>query len=551
MHRGLPQARAFTAKAACCSACFLLIVLPAIASAGTYSGGSGTGTKPYRISTVSDWQELMATPTDWAGRFILTSDIDLNGVSITPIAPDTSTSSEFQGTPFTGVFDGNDHVIHNVDVNMPGSDYVGLFGCLGTNGQIRNLRIVDTVIAGDDFVGGLVGFSGEPRSTGGAIADCYSTGSVTGTGCVGGLVGYNQLATISNCRSDASASGKWNVGALVGVNVGNRSNSGTISNCYSAGSVSGEGILGGLVGLNSYGTISNCYSNGSVSGTDDYVGGLAGYNSHAIISNCNATGWVSGRGSYVGGLVGTNEYSTISGCHSSGSVSGTGDYVGGLAGDNSWGTVSNCYSSGSGSGERSTGGLVGRNYYSAVSNCYSTGSVEGTGAGVGGLVGSKYGGVVSNCYSNSLVSGAGDYVGGLVGDSYYGGLCTGSFWDVNTSGWATSAGGTPKTTAEMMTLSTFISANWDFIGETANGTADIWAICEGTNYPRFVYQIPQGDIVCPDGVNSVDYSLLARYWHETDCAALDDCEGADIDLSGAVDFGDVAAVAESWLRDVR
>jgi len=59
------------------------------------------------------------------------------------------------------------------------------------------------------------------------------------------------------------------------------------------------------------------------------------------------------------------------------------------------------------------------------------------------------------------------------------------------------------------------------------------------------------DRLCRDGVNGLDSSVLARYWHETDCAALDDCEGADIDLSGAVDFGDVAAVAESWLRDVR
>jgi len=103
----------------------------------------------------------------------------------------------------------------------------------------------------------------------------------------------------------------------------------------------------------------------------------------------------------------------------------------------------------------------------------------------------------------------------------------------------------------MKTLATFTDAGWDFIGETANGTEDIWAICEGTNYPRFVYQIPQGDIVCPDGVNSLDFALLARYWHETGCGALDDCDGADIDLSGVVDFGDVVAVAESWLRGVR
>jgi hypothetical protein len=40
----------------------------------------------------------------------------------------------------------------------------------------------------------------------------------------------------------------------------------------------------------------------------------------------------------------------------------------------------------------------------------------------------------------------------------------------------------------MKTLSTFTSAGWDFVGETANGTEDIWTICEGVNYPKFVWQ---------------------------------------------------------------
>ena len=60
----------------------------------------------------------------------------------------------------------------------------------------------------------------------------------------------------------------------------------------------------------------------------------------------------------------------------------------------------------------------------------------------------------------------------------------------------------------MKSKTTFTDRGWDFLGETANGTEDIWAICEGTNYPRFVYQIPQGDIVCPDGVNSLDFSVF-------------------------------------------
>jgi hypothetical protein len=74
-------------------------------------------------------------------------------------------------------------------------------------------------------------------------------------------------------------------------------------------------------------------------------------------------------------------------------------------------------------------------------------------------------------------------------DNYYGNsTITASFWDVETSGQTSSAGGEGKTTAEMKTLSTFTSAGWDFVGETANGTEDIWTICQGVNYPRFTWQ---------------------------------------------------------------
>jgi hypothetical protein len=47
-----------------------------------------------------------------------------------------------------------------------------------------------------------------------------------------------------------------------------------------------------------------------------------------------------------------------------------------------------------------------------------------------------------------------------------------------------SAGGTGKTTTEMQTSSTFFEADWDFIGETANGAEEIWWINEGNGYPR-------------------------------------------------------------------
>jgi hypothetical protein len=162
---------------------------------------------------------------------------------------------------------------------------------------------------------------------------------------------------------------------------------------------------------------------------------------------------------------------------------------------------------------------VGGNYYVTITNCYSTGSVSGYNY-VGGLVGYNYYGSITGCYSTGLVEGS-SYVSGLVGSYSYGSI-TACFWDVNTSGWTTSAGGVGKTTAQMKTKSTFTGAGWDFV--------NVWDICEGTNYPRFVWQIPSADWICPDGVGFEDFSYLADGWMR--------------------EFGinDLATLCEQWLE---
>jgi hypothetical protein len=48
--------------------------------------------------------------------------------------------------------------------------------------------------------------------------------------------------------------------------------------------------------------------------------------------------------------------------------------------------------------------------------------------------------------------------------------------------------GQGKTTAQMRTANTFLDAGWDFVGETANGTEDIWRISEGRDYPRLSWE---------------------------------------------------------------
>ena len=186
---------------------------------------------------------------------------------------------------------------------------------------------------------------------------------------------------------------------------------------------------------------------------------------------------ISGRYRYyVGGLVGTN-FGTVSNCYSTGSVIG-GTYVGGLVGLNkSGGEITECYSTGSVNGKYS-GGLVGFNI-GTVSNCYSTGSVNGKYC-IGGLVGYNVGfGTVSNCYSTGSVNGN-TLIGGLIGRNLNA-TVSNSFWDTQTSGRSTSAGGSGamgRTTTEMQTQSTFTSVGWDFI--------DIWVMY---GYPVFVWVV--------------------------------------------------------------
>jgi hypothetical protein len=252
-----------------------------------------------------------------------------------------------------------------------------------------------------------------------------------------------------------------------------------------------------------------------VNGTDHSIGGLVGSNGHlygegGILTNCYSTGTVSGDEN-VGGLVGGND-GTISICSTNANVFACGRYgynVGGLVGYNggsittsySTGTVSVCSSNSSNFGYYgyNVGGLAGSNGGS-ITTSYSTGPVSGEGS-VGGLVGYN-GGSITTSYSACTVSGIGWAIGGLVGRNR-GGSATATvstcFWDIETSGLLNMCGSQVddamgcddsygKTTAEMQRASTFLEVGWDFVGETANGTEDIWWIDEGKDYPRLWWE---------------------------------------------------------------
>ncbi|MCX5646608.1 MAG: hypothetical protein NTZ17_18295 [Phycisphaerae bacterium] len=271
--------------------------------------------------------------------------------------------------------------------------------------------------------------------------------------------------------------------------------------------VASEGSAGGLGGWN-YGHLTNCYSTGAVSGTGWFVGGLVGYNRAGALTDCYSRAAVSGTRN-VGGLVGGNgsHYGfggPVTRCYSTGAVTGTLWCVGGLIGINV-NDVTRCHSASVVTGASAVGGLVGQNcgnvrigcFSGRLAECYSTGQVSGD-DGVGGLVGAN-GGDMTHCYSTGRVSGRGDNVGGLMGSTsvwlptssggaQLDGTAMNCFWDTQTSCQTTSAGGIGKTTAQMQTAKTFLDAGWDFVAETKNGTADIWWILEGKDYPHLWWE---------------------------------------------------------------
>ena len=158
-------------------------------------------------------------------------------------------------------------------------------------------------------------------------------------------------------------------------------------------------------------------------------------------------------------------------------------------------------------------------------------------------------GIISNCYSignlasYSLLA----YSGGLVG--YNSSDISNCPWDTQTSGQAdgvgygSSTGTLSKTTAEMQIRSTFTGAGWDFLGETANGTEDIWRMCvDGLYYPNFNWErFSYGDFNC-DGIDFYDLAILVDQWL---------LEKLDWDISldggdGIVNFEDWVAFADNW-----
>ena len=316
---------------ACC-----LLIAPAAAA-----GGSGTAADPYIIETAA---ELQSMQNNLAAYYQLANDIDLSGVTWTPIGPSSA--------PFTGTLDGKGYTIKNLILTST-SQYVGLFGVV-SSGTIKNINIMDFYVSNQgsvtsflisdvvysgslfivenvnvlnsalttpgDYCGGIVGFvnNGNLQIINCNVDNCRLESSADLISGITGRVSNNADCFISDCSvKNTYVSGGY--GGL--ISSGSYQSSLTISNCDTENCIIRGSYVGGLVGLcygNGIININDCnqYNNVITSTFDNLVGGVIGniINGDTSITNCNiySSSIIGGGG--IAGNIASAATSSITNC---------------------------------------------------------------------------------------------------------------------------------------------------------------------------------------------------------------------------------------------
>ncbi|MDB1085915.1 fimbrillin family protein [Phocaeicola vulgatus] len=229
----------------------------------------------------------------------LDKDIDLTGKGWTPIG--TNYENRYKGT-----FDGGGHTIKGLTVTT-NDQFVGLFGYLDRAGTVKNVVMENIQITSNHVLmsgntGGVVGYSW------GTIENCSVSGSVSGTNCVGGVVGSQKAGSIIGCSSSAIVKGTRYVGGVAGEKQG------TMTACYATGDVtlkidSPQNLyVGGLVGFSGNARVLACYAIGNVNSEgrntgNVHIGGLFGEN-YTVVTACY---WKNNHEQGIG----SNQHSTV------------------------------------------------------------------------------------------------------------------------------------------------------------------------------------------------------------------------------------------------
>lgn len=379
--------------------------------------GQGTVQNPFEIYTEKQLQDMSVHASALDQNYKLCRDLDMNILYSNQYPYFTVGSASH---PFTGAFDGNEHVIESYTYDVLGpyysnpsqipvldldnssivlrssTEHIGLFGKID-QASLKDVELSSLKVSTQDseFIGGLVGLSDRSNlfniTASGTVMDTQGKG-------VGGLLGVSYEGTLSNITSHVEVTGRGEVGGVIGRSgthpTTNFRDGSYIHHVSSSGDVSGKYTIGGVLG---------------------YAGG------RMLVDHSHASSNVLAD-STGGGLVGTLGYGDVevSNSWASGTVAVQQYEAGGLVGEAYGGaSIENCFAQGKVGSEtvNSSGGLLGRGSGFIIRRSYATGNVVGD-VGVGGLIGANYigsgGGIVEDAYARGVVQGT-TKVGGLVG----------------------------------------------------------------------------------------------------------------------------------------
>ena len=217
-------------------------------------------------------------------------------------------------TQYSGTFDGNNKTVSGLYFNGD-STCIGLFGSSESDGNIKNVGVVDSYFKGNDSVGGVCG------NNAGTITNCYNAGNLTAiesSATVGGICGYNNGGTVTNCYNTGTVTATGSVasvGGVCGCSIA------PISNCYNIGTVTATSSSADISGICGYyfGPIKNCYY---LADTEDENGGkttaqfASGEIAYLLSQGCSTgegDATVTYDGSIWGQTIGTDTYPLLHG----------------------------------------------------------------------------------------------------------------------------------------------------------------------------------------------------------------------------------------------
>lgn len=264
----------------------------------------------HAIYTCAELEAIGDDPDTINDEFYLMNDIDCESTPFTPIT---------WGDPFGGDFDGSGFTISNLAIDGD-SGSAGLFA--NTNSaDLKNVVLASGSVTTDaSYAGGLVGEAVDTD-----ISNVVSHLDVTSAYEAGGLAGDYRASganiSIEDSGATGTVTGEGGVGGLIGVVVSFNAKSIAIERSYTTGDVIGDDDSGGLIGyvegissaLTGVITLEDVYSQSNVSASSGaHVGGLVGHVSNTTtgsgtvdvtIQRAYASGTVHGVDA-VGGLIG-------------------------------------------------------------------------------------------------------------------------------------------------------------------------------------------------------------------------------------------------------